>query len=63
MFSKGGPTFDRTKHRCLERSLIWPCFGRERDPTSPNRTQRRGPRRRVNRLFSLGGVGPRGDTL
>jgi hypothetical protein len=28
-------------------SGIWPCFGRERDPMSPNKGQRRALRRRL----------------
>src|SRR5437773_2517650 len=29
------------------RSPIWPCFGRERRPTSPNKCQKRALRRRL----------------
>ena len=35
------------------RSLLWPCFGNDRDPTSPNKVQNRAPRRPVKWRFSF----------
>ena len=46
---------------CERRNTGWPCFGREREPTSPNRSQKRGPWGELNdrcHWGSLEDVGP-----
>ena len=47
LLDHGRETPPRTAAEIEMRDPVWPCFGRERGPTSPNKAQRRGLRQRL----------------